>query len=209
MATGTGFEKMHLEREISRLLFELDEREAQIRLLEDLESDVECGPDVLAPKTLKGKVVRIPLFLAQFLVDAEKAEWVGVPPYVDVGELTRMLREEEESSGLQKIDPDSLLSALTHVEALRQHLEKHETHYVRMKYERMLTALREIVAIRVGKALRLASRGATGVDEKLGNGERELIGEALKLANWWSELMAQREVPTWKTTSRSKQEDKT
>ena len=184
----------------------MEEEEAKIKLLKDLDGDIRCGDEVIVPKPQVGTTTRVPLYIADHLVDEGIAEWADKVPFVDVGDLTRLLREETQSAGLRNIPNYSLISALFHIKKLREQLTRKETKYGRMKHDRILNILNQIIENRIEKALKLASMGTQGITEKLSDGELEIIGKSLSQVDWWTKLPSKQSLPSWRNISKDPEE---
>ena len=142
-------ESQLIDKSIKRLQFSFEERPVPVKILKDTNGFLER---VLKLTLKKGQEKNVPLWIATELVKQGYAKLKE--SFIELSELHRVLKKEEEAHALQPIDENFYLKIR---EQLR-FFKKVESPTAQQSFEKIEALLRDILSMRLFKILKIASQ---------------------------------------------------
>ncbi len=133
---------------IKRTLFEQEEKNVKIKLLKDVH-EFELVKKFGSFKS--EDLVEVPLWIAKFLVEKGFAKFSKEVKELDISDLQRILWKEKKDQKLSPLDYDFYQNLKQYIELLD---EGDEEELMKVK-----TLTKDIIAVRLSKIMKLASRG--------------------------------------------------
>lgn len=143
------------QRELARLQFDYSEEDVEIKLLESLKDIDFGGVEIEGGKN--GRLLRLPLYLAERLVDDGKAEWTEAP-YVEISQLYSLLSAEQRQPAIQPLEKYALISIAHQLHKPQKATDQPSSEFLDSERERMLAGFRRFLRNRNHKIIRMASQ---------------------------------------------------